>query len=388
MAGFFVKQVLNAILYKCILRCLMQISDIVKNFKFKGDFYCFKLIKTGNINKTYLVEFRYGRKITRYVLQKINTHVFKDPVKLMQNSVAISNHIKSKKHATIVSIDYLPCYDGNFYFVDDLNNYWRAYNYIDHAVCFDTTANLFVINEAGSAFGEFQNLLCDFNPSDLHETIEDFHNTEKYFEKLKASARADAVGRVKFAVEELDYLCDVAERFAEYVGDINNLNLPLRVVHNDTKCNNVLFDEKTLKCIAVIDLDTVMQGIVCNDFGDGARSIASSANENETNPDKIDFDLKKFEAFTKGYLLKTNVFLTVDEVSSFYLAPFLMAIELSARFLKDYLDGDLYFKTETSEHNLKRCRNQIILSKKILSKQNDIRQIVNKFFDKKIYAAD
>lgn len=359
----------------------MDIALICENFNLEGVFYGYELLKSGNVNQTFLVYFDDFGKINKYVLQRINSYVFKDPAVVMKNVVSVTNHIRRKVSSLKgkrLTLEFLPCKNGLSYYIDENKGFWRVYKYVDDSLCFDY-AEEDLVEEAGKAFGEFQRYLTDFDPKNLYFTIKDFHNGKKRYEDLTLSAKNNVRGRKKEVVKQLNYLKSM-KKIADYYGDLIDFKqIPLRVTHNDVKISNVLFSVQDNKALAVIDLDTVMPGIVAYDFGDGARSIASTVKEDETDLSKVDFDLVRYEAFTKGFLSQTGVYLTEIEGKTLYMAPLAVSFELATRFLKDYLDGDLYFKCSYEKHNLVRAKNQIALCQKIYDKLDDIEAITKKY---------
>ncbi len=359
----------------------MKISDIIANFKTKGIFTKYKKLTAGNINKTYLVinECSSGRK--KYVLQKINSYVFKNPQKLMKNVIDVTNHIRRKvnmpdKFRRV--LEFIPAKNGLSYYIDRKGEYWRVYKYVDDSLTFNETDDLSVVEEAGKAFGRFQLYLNDFDAKSLFNTIENFHDTEKRFNDLFISYEKAEKNRKDNVVRQIEYLKSRKDYASYFTSRIVNGSLCLRVTHNDTKSNNVLFDKFSKKALTVIDLDTVMCGLVAYDFGDGCRSICSTANEDEVDFTKIDFDLAKFNAFSKGFLSISATTLSDEEINTLYIAPYIMTLELASRFLKDYLDGDLYFNCSYECQNLNRAENQIVLAQKIENKLNSLKDIIGK----------
>lgn len=362
----------------------MEIKTLCEKFKLNGEFVKAKMIPNGIINNTYKVQFDNNGKKTDYIIQKINKFVFKHPDEIMKNIFAISNHLFNKMVENRIStkrnvLQYVVSKDEMAYYIDEDGEYWRCYKFIDKSVTYDNPDDLKIIEQAGMAFGQFQALLTDFDASSLYESIPDFHETKKRYEAFKNSIDLDLVSRVESVRDEIKYLLDRENTAVSLVEMLNNHQLPLKVTHNDTKCNNVLFDKKTNEALAVIDLDTVMPGIVAYDFGDAIRSIASTTDEDETNLSKVDIDLNKVEAFTKGYLSRTASMLTENEISSLSTGILVITLELASRFLKDYLEGDVYFKINYPTHNLDRARCQIALAKKIEENFSNIQAIIKKY---------
>lgn len=358
----------------------MELNHIFSRFEIVGDFVGFEKLTSGNINETYLVSAKRNENVSRFVIQKINGYVFHNPQRLMKNVIEVTNHIRRKLSGSNRQrevMQFIPAKNKLPYFIDDLGNYWRAYKYIDDSITFEETDDLSIIEETGKAFGKFQLLLSDFDVNRLFDTIPKFHDTEKRFIDLFESAENDVCGRKNTVLKELEYLMSKQKYASFFTEKLRKGELCNRVTHNDTKFDNVLFDKFSRKALTVIDLDTVMSGLVAYDFGDGARSICSTSCEDERDHRKIDFDLDKFKAFAKGFLSKTSNTLTVNEISTLYMSPYVLTLELGARFLKDYLDGDLYFSCDYELHNLDRAENQIVLSKRIYDKLDIIKNIVD-----------
>lgn len=354
----------------------MDIYTICKSLNFKGELKSYDVITAGNINTTYHVTTKSGKHIYEYLLQKINKNVFKDPANVMQNIVNVSNYIAKKSNSSDLKIlTFNTANDDKPYLIDELGNFWRAREYLD-CITFNSTDNLKIIEEAGFAFGEFQYLLDGYDASTLYESIPNFHNTKKRIENLEKAIAYSISERKHNCFEEIGYIFANKVVACKLCDMLESEELPLRVTHNDTKCNNVIFNKETLKALAVIDLDTIMSGLTAYDFGDGARSICSTTEEDETDLTKVKFDLEKFKSFAKGYLKPLKNTLTENEIKTLGLGVYIMTIELSSRFLEDYLNGDIYFKTKCTEHNLIRTRCQIALCKDIWRKLDKINEII------------
>ena len=351
------------------------LSDIGRRFGLPGILENYEQIKNGNINKTYKVSFiTPEEKRKYYVFQLVNTYVFKNPAEIMKNIDLVTSHIREKnKNGTVLC--YYSTEKGENYVAYGEDGFWRVMNYID-SITFSETSDLGVIRSAGRAFGSFQNQLADFDGSRLYETIKDFHNTGKRIADLFVNARNNPLGRAESAEKELEYIASVAERASELSRRYENGEFPVRVTHNDTKANNVLFERKTLEPLAVIDLDTVMPGMAMYDFGDGARFIASSAPEDEEDTEKVWLDEEKFAAFSRGFIGEIKGRLTPTELELMVLGTFSVTVELASRFLNDYLCGDLYFKTTRPHHNLIRAKCQLTLAKDIIKKYEELQDIV------------
>ena len=332
------------------------------------------VIKSGNINDTFKVTFRSGACEDIYIVQQINTYVFKNPVEMMRNISLVTTHIKEKlgdKSARMV-LEFLKTSSGESCFFDDEEKCWRAYRFIDDSVTFDTSDDLEIMEQAGFAFGNFQMMLGDFDAAVLFETIPAFHDTEKRMETLFSHISEDPIGRVCEAEAEISFFRENYDRAVKLTAMQKKGELPLRVTHNDTKCNNVLFDINTKKALAVIDLDTVMPGLALHDYGDAVRFSANTAEEDEPDVTKISLDKEKFRAFTKGFLAAAGSVLTAAEKENLVDSVIVIAMELASRFLDDYLTGDKYFKTDYPGHNLVRTRAQITLAKDIIARYDEL----------------
>lgn len=332
-------------------------------------------IKSGNINNTVKVNTAGGKS---YIVQQISTYVFKNPEPMMDNIARVTGHIL-KKLGTAgdrMVLEFLKTEGGSPCFFDEDGGCWRAYRFIDNSVTYDTCDDLYILKQAGIAFGRFQTWLDDFDASSLYETIPDFHNTEKRMNKLFEDAEKDILGRRAEAEKEIRFFKDNYERAVKLSRLVSEGKLPLRVTHNDTKCNNVLFDAETKSALAVIDLDTVMPGLALHDYGDAVRFSASTAEEDERDTSKIALDIDKFKAFTAGYLSMAGEMLTDMEKENLVDGIIVIALELASRFLDDYLTGDKYFKTDYAGHNLVRTRAQIALAADVIAKYDELNSII------------
>lgn len=351
------------------------IKKIGTEFRISGKLYSFDAITLGNINSTYKVTYqKEDGSFKAYLFQRVNTVVFKDPVKIMENIDRVTTFIR-ERYPNQLSLHFHHTAGGDIYYVGEDDCFWRVSNYVD-SVTFNSTDDLGVIESTGEAFGKFQMQLSDFDGSVLHETIPDFHNTKKRLDTLFADAEKDVCGRVAEVKEELEYIRSVRDMAADLSIRFAKGEIPNRVTHNDTKANNVLFDRKTRRPLVVIDLDTIMPGMAMYDFGDAVRFIANTAEEDEKDLSRVYFDTAKFRAFSKGFIGKVKDSLTQMEIDSLVLASFSITIELAARFLDDYITGDQYFKCLYPGHNLVRTRCQLKLAKDIYNKFDELNWIV------------
>ena len=351
-----------------------KLQEICKLFRIEDTYVGYETIQMGNVNRTYKVNFMLPEgKPKSFLVQNVNTYAFRNPVGLMDNIDKVTEHIRSKKPGQL-ALHFHHTADRKTY-VEEGSNFWRMTNYVP-SVTYNTVANMDVIRNAGKAFGEFQMDLSDFDISELVETIPGFHNTRQRYQKLIASVKEDKAGRAAQVQEEIDFLLSVQD-LACTLTDLNQKGeLPLRVTHNDTKINNVLFHPETGEAMIVIDLDTVMPGLIGHDFGDAIRFAANFVAEDCPDYDKVGVDLDVFKAFAEGFLSRTAKTMTQKEVETLALSSFVLTAELATRFLADYLDGDLYFKINGPDHNLVRTRCQIALAKDMLKHMDEMNAIV------------
>lgn len=356
-----------------------KLQQVCKAFRIQGSLQSFEEIKIGNVNKTYRVNFLHeDGKRKSYMVQSVNTYVFKNPIQVMNNIDLVTEYIHAKAPKKRV-LHFHHTADRKTYLMDD-NGFWRLFNYIPSST-YNTTENMDIIRNAGEAFGEFQMLLSDFDASSLSETIPNFHNTPKRYEQLIADAQADPKGRLARVRQEYDWLMSVQEEACRLACLYQQGQLPLRVTHNDTKINNVLFDPETNAALVVVDLDTVMPGLVGHDFGDAIRFAANFVEEDSPECQHAGINLDVFRTFTQGFLKHTAHSLTEMEIATLPLSCFALTVELAVRFLDDYLLGDPYFKINYPEHNLIRTRCQVALAKDMLEKMPQMEQIVRECMD-------
>ena len=358
-----------------------ELKNILPQFRFEGKYDSVQEIFSGNINNTYKVAFRKDGKVIHYILQHINGYVFTDPEAVMRNIQLVTAHLKKGMVERGVDpqgkmLELILNRSGSPLFMDEKGGFWRAYNYIENATAYDRVEKPEHFFETGRAFGEFQRQLYDFDADQLAETIPGFHDTRRRFYAFVASVAADKAGRVKDVEEEIEFFFDRRRMMSEIVKKLERGELPLRVTHNDTKINNVMLDNETGKAVCVIDLDTVMPGSSLYDYGDAIRFGASTAAEDESDTSKISLDMGLFEQFTRGFLMETNGFLTVNELLALPLGIKVITCELAMRFLTDYLDGDKYFKVNAPDHNLIRARAQMKLLTDVEKKYAQMNQLV------------
>ena len=355
-----------------------QLLHVGEKFCIPGPFFSYEEIKMGNVNHTYKVNYIRDdgsgmAQIKSYLVQKVNTYAFQHPLELMSNIDKVTEYIH-EKYPDIKCLHFHHTKERHNY-LEGEEGFWRLSNYIP-SVTFNSCDDLSVVRSAGQAFGNFQQMLADFDACSLFYTIPDFHNTRSRYAKLKEEIARDPCGRVAKVRQELDWLLSVEDEACKLTDLYEEGKLPLRVTHNDTKINNVLFDEETLRPLVVIDLDTVMPGLVGHDFGDAIRFAANFVEEDCPKADEAGLNLNVYWAFAEGFLKETAPTLTEMEVETLGNSCFTLTCELATRFLADYLVGDKYFKVNGPEHNLIRTRCQIALAKDMQTKMDAMNAIV------------
>jgi len=329
----------------------------------------------GHINTTYIDKNR------QYILQRINTDVFTDPDRLMKNIDAVTAFLRQKLEKTNgdperETLTVVPVLDGNLCYKAEDGSVWRVYRFVRDTYSVTVSRDPRELYEAGRAFGSFQRLLADFPAGELYESIADFHNTKKRVENLKQAVRNDPVGRANGVKREIDLFLSHEGKASVVTDGIEKGEIPLRVTHNDTKINNVLFDRHTKKAICVVDLDTVMPGSALYDFGDAVRSGAATAKEDETDLSLVKIDLERFEGFAKGFLSQTRQTLTERELALLPFSAWLMTYECGCRFLTDYINGDTYFRIHREGQNLDRARCQLALAEDIERNLDKMKKLI------------
>ncbi len=358
-----------------MMRTQKDIEKLCANFSIPGDFVSAEPYGSGHINDTFAVVYSQAGSLIRYILQRINTEIFRYPASLMENIRRVTEHLHRKSAGSRSTLTLVPALDGRVWFRDGEDNCWRVYLFIEHAKSYDVLETEEQAFEAARAFGKFQADLVDL-PGRLAETIPDFHNTPKRIAQLEEAVRVDSCGRVRSAEAEIEFILSRKEE-ADTLLKLNREGaIPERITHNDTKLNNVLIDVETGRGICVIDLDTVMPGLVHYDFGDMVRTGTSPAAEDERDLDKVTMRFPMFEALLRGYCASAGAFLNPVELEYLPFSGKLITLEIGARFLADYLSGDTYFKTHREGHNLDRARTQIALVRSIEEQMDRMNALV------------
>ncbi len=354
-----------------------KLKQVCAAFRLPGTYLGYESIQVGNVNRTYKVNFLLedGREKS-FLVQNVNTYAFRNPIGLMNNIDLVTEHIRGKNPEKL-SLHFHHTAERKTYLVDG-DNFWRVMNYVRSAN-YSATKDPVILRNAGRAFGEFQTQLADFDIGLLVETIPGFHNTRSRYESLDEAISQDAAGRVKEVREEIAYIQSIRDMACTLTDLGREGRLPLRVTHNDTKINNVLFDQETNEALVVIDLDTVMPGLMGHDFGDAIRFAANFAAEDSPDYDRVGIDLNVFQAFAQGFLEKTGDTMTQTELDTLAVSCVCLTAELVVRFLEDYLRGDKYFKTLYPEHNLVRTRNQIALCRDMIAHLDEMDAMIHRW---------
>lgn len=360
----------------------MNVEKIIDHFQIKGPVTSIEPFGGGHINDTYFVKCENSGG-PDYLLQKVNTYVFRDIVGLMNNMDMVTTHLRKKlaernvKDIENRSLKLYPLADGRLYFEDEENQCWRVFNFVDDHKVYDGAPNPEIAYEGARMFGQFLNDLSDLDPSGVVDTIPNFHNIKFRLNNLEKAISENPKGRVSQVMAEINY---VRSRY-EIMSVIQNLGekglITPRIVHNDTKINNVLFDHQN-KGLCVIDLDTIMPGFVHYDVGDGVRTCANTGTEDDADLKNISYDLEMFEAFTSGYIESVSSILNEVERSTLANAALLFPFIMGVRFLTDYIAGDVYYKINYEEHNLVRAKAQLKLAADGESKIKELERIVKK----------
>jgi len=353
---------------------------VAAQFQFRGEAVAFVPYGNGHINDTYLVTCNGAGAPVRYILQHINRNVFHSPAVLMQNIERVTAHLaavfagepdRARRALTLIAAR-----DGRNWCEDAEGETWRAYRFIENAHSHETATSAEQAYQAAHAFGCFQQQLASLPSPRLHETIPDFHHTPKRFAALQRAIAADVKGRAALAKPEIDFALAHESITGVLIEASRGADLPERITHNDTKFNNVLLDDATGESLCVVDLDTVMPGLVLYDFGDMVRTTTSPAAEDERDLSKVAMQFPLFEALVRGYLSAAGGFLTETEKKFLAFSGKLITFEVGIRFLADYLAGDTYFKIHREGHNLDRCRTQFKLVELIEIEEEKMNRLV------------
>ena len=361
-----------------------NLRDIVSHFQLPGQLLDVAPYGTGHINDTYTSHFQTGHGVARYVHQRINQNVFREPEKVMENIERVTHYARERITASggdplRETLNLVPTKDAQSFYRSPEGNTWRTYVFIGGVRTYDKVEDVRHVYSAANAFGNFQRLLSGLPGERLHETIPDFHHTRKRFDAFVQALERDAKNRASSVKAEIDFVLKRETDAWVVVDMLAQGKLPERVTHNDTKLNNVLMDERTGEGVCVIDLDTVMPGSALYDFGDLVRTAAITTLEDEPDLAKVSLNLEMFDRLAHGYLDATRDILTPVEIDYLPFGAKLITFEQAIRFLGDYVNGDVYYKIHREHHNLDRARTQIKLVAEIEQRMEQMQAIVNKY---------
>ena len=361
-----------------------QLQEISKQFQIYGEILHAETFKIGHINETYSATYDQGGMRVRYIHQKINKSVFKNPASVMKNVVRVTTHIRKKLEAQNVrdltrrSLIVIPTRDGQSYFCNGGSEFWRTFVFVEGVETFEAVQSPEQALQAGRAFGEFQRLLVDLPGDRLSETIPDFHHTRKRFGALQQAIQKDRYNRAKDARPEIEFALKHEPIVDAILNAMARGKIPERITHNDTKFNNVMLDVLTGEAMCVVDLDTVMPGCALYDFGDMVRTTTSPTLEDEQDLSKVKMQMPMFKKLAEGYLATAGQFLTKAEKSCIAFSGKLITFEIGIRFLTDFLSGDTYFRIHRPDHNLDRCRTQFKLVESIEKQEPAMQKFVDR----------
>ena len=359
-------------------------AEITRHFQFEGRFLMGTPHGNGHIHDTFAVWFgtAHGQK-HRYLLQRMNHEVFKNPTSVMENIEQVTRHLRHKIIAAggdpqRETLNLIPAREGRFLHQSPEGNFWRAFIFIENAQTYDSLDNLTHVYQAANCFGNFQKMLADFPTWALHETIPNFHHTPKRFEAFLRAVEQDSCNRAREVRDEINFVQARASDTKVLMDLLEQGKLPLRITHNDTKLNNVMIDNRTGRGLCLIDLDTVMPGLALYDFGDAIRAGAITAAEDEVDLSRVGLSLAVFEQIARGYLDTARGFLIPTEIDHLAFSAKLITLEQGIRFLTDYLNGDIYYKIHRPQHNLNRCRTQLKLVREMEKHSDNMNRIIEK----------
>jgi len=357
----------------------MNPENIISNFKLRSKFTSAKPISTGHINDTFLIETEDQNE--KYVLQKINHNIFKNVTGLINNILLATKHISKKidqnpnEELLKGKLELIATTNQNYFYQDAAGNYWRLYNYIP-GECYEMIDDPIKAYKAGKAFGKYQELLSDLPSGQLIETIPDFHNMKTRYRDFNTAVGKDAFSRAEAVKGEIAFIRAHIDEMIAMQDLIDAGKIPVRITHNDTKINNILFDKNGIP-LCIIDLDTVMPGSVLYDFGDAIRTAANTVTEEELDLTQVSLDMKIFDAYTKGYLETTRPFLVKEEIENLALAAKYITFIMGLRFLTGYLEGDNYHKSHYPGQNAHRARVQFKLVESMDAKYSEMKKIIS-----------
>ncbi len=362
-----------------------QLREISRKFQIYGEILHAETLKIGHINETYTATYDQGGTRVRYIHQKLNQKVFRNPVGVMKNVSRVTNHIRKKQEnkglrdATRRALIVIPTRDGKSFYQNGDREVWRTFVFVEGVETYEAVQTPHQAYQAGRAFGEFQSLLVDLPGGRLVETIPGFHHTRKRFETLKAAIEKDHYNRAKDARAEIAFALKREPLVDVILNEMARGAIPERITHNDTKFNNVMLDVVTGEAMCIVDLDTVMPGCALYDFGDMVRTTTSPTLEDEPDLSQVRMQMPLFKKLAEGYLSAAGQFLNKAEKKLIAFSGKLITFEIGIRFLTDFLSGDTYFRIHRPAHNLDRCRTQFKLVESIERQEAAMQRYVDRF---------
>ena len=357
---------------------------VSEKFEIEGEFVSATPYGSGHINDTKLVITNDGKMEHKYILQRVNTNIFKNPVGLMNNFSSVTGYLADMIKANggdpeRETLNVINSKDGKHHVIDEDGGFWRMLVFVSDSISYDKVEKPEQFYDSAVAFGNFQYMLRDYPADTLVETIPNFHNTPDRLRQFREALERDVCGRAASVKDEIDFVLSRTE-FANTLEEAHKAGkLPLKVTHNDTKLNNILFDKESGEALCIVDLDTIMPGYSVNDFGDSIRFGATTALEDEKDLSKVNFDISLYELYVKGFIEGTRGGLTECEMELLPIGAIMMTFECGTRFLTDYLSGDTYFRVHREGHNLDRARNQFKLVSDMEKRLPEMREIVKKY---------
>jgi len=361
-----------------------NLRTIISQFAIPGDVTDIRSNELGHINDTFVVTVQETSGLRRYIVQRINRRVFRQPAALMENIVRITEFLRTKIAAEggdprRETLTLIPTRAGKNFYVTPEGDYWRVYRFIEGARAYQQVESPEHLYQAARAFGRFMRRLEDFPAQALHITIPDFHHTPKRFASFVQAVDADAQNRARDARDLIEFALARGDNTGRIVDALASGDLPLRVTHNDTKFDNVLIDDATGEGVCVLDLDTVMPGSALYDFGDFVRTGANTAAEDEPDPGRVRLSLAYFDAIARGFLQETAATLTPQEKAWLPLGAWTIIFEQGLRFLGDYLNGDVYYRIHRPAQNLDRARTQFKLVADLEANEDALARIIDRY---------
>ena len=363
---------------------LELLKQVLPSFHIAGEQLSVYPLKRGHINDTFVSEWLVDGQQKKFVHQRVNHHVFKNVPALMENVLRITEHVCAKLEGQSTNergLVLVQSEEGNWFSRDSEGNFWRTYEYVADSESSYVCESAALARKAADMCGRFQMHISDLDPAEFHETIPEFHNTVLRYAALRQAVDQADSDRVSYAAREILFALDREEQGSRIVRELKSGVLPARVTHNDLKFNNVMFDVRTGEAVAIVDLDTCMPGSILYDFGDLVRNSSVPANEDEANLSKVFMDISFFEALVEGYFGQVGPVVTEAEWDLISFAPRLMTLTIGVRFLTDYLNGDVYFKTDYPDHNLVRAKNQFKIIRSMEEQSEAMDSIVERVRD-------